>query len=972
MAQKKSNKKKKKTVADLVLEHHFNNKSDIVDVESESENEVEESVQNNAEDKKATETFARKKNKTGKNHKKNIPTTEEIDTDIDDLAEDKEENNTEKENIDIEETEESNLSDEENIQEPNFIETTTEELAKIEEKNEHNSEEAVEELQAFLKRVDKRVDRIAKVQAQREDDIDIVGDEYQFKKIKKEMTYFQNELEEGLNEKFGDLGETVATVISELKNSLSDVQDYLEQDNKKYLKNIIHNVKVLKEDVANVSNDIKSIDKQAIYDTEKTSKYIVELTTKAKAEIDVQLEELKKLTAKGTVLDAYQRDFDKTNKENIELFKTTSSESLAILRDELTQVRNNLHAQIREVLRKIAIQDEIKFLCEEISNETKSNSTEISVLRKYLKNLQIGEERQEELLDEIKVFIQELTDFEMNESADKVDIIYENISMLNEWASKSDEVAENLDNFHTEFNEHKENVNTIGNNIVELNTWSDKISENFEDLRADFELNSDKVDIIYENLSFINEWVQTFEKFVQDIDDIKSDFERDEKLTEKIDSLYTNINAIKDWSKKADALGLQVRALSVQISETESTINSQNLADIKELFTQMSEDMSNLSSRTNKMILDTDKTNDTMKNHLTSLNSIIQELNDVAHSDEMKHLQTNVEEIKSISKNNTDFSNTLIEAFSYLAEWIDSAGISINKIQTDLNDVHFNQESQVEQITNQYKEQIEKLEELNNVVELIKNSVNIEDKDTIVKVEEIIKQNNSDIQEAIIEQNNLLKQAFEEQNTQIKNLLQIQETQAETIKNLQNQIDEILHGKEENNQLKLNQIEDSLLDKINNIEEITADCKNDMETLSKNSSTITENVEQIQISGEKLFEDVQEILQQQQETVETFISNNKDKEETLYSKMELIADYISKQDEIPKIYESFEQRISAIKPDNSEIKNLLDFIASQVVSTNENSLKSDILARKIESMETKLSSLEQYMARLIEYIDEDE
>ena len=59
------------------------------------------------------------------------------------------------------------------------------------------------------------------------------------------------------------------------------------------------------------------------------------------------------------------------------------------------------------------------------------------------------------------------------------------------------------------------------------------------------------------------------------------------------------------------------------------------------------------------------------------------------------------------------------------------------------------------------------------------------------------------------------------------------------------------------------------------------------------------------------------------------------------------------------------------KTDNSEIKNLLDFIATQVVNINENNSKTDILAKRLDTIENKLSTLEQYMAKLVDYLDED-
>lgn len=138
-----------------------------------------------------------------------------------------------------------------------------------------------------------------------------------------------------------------------------------------------------------------------------------------------------------------------------------------------------------------------------------------------------------------------------------------------------------------------------------------------------------------------------------------------------------------------------------------------------------------------------------------------------------------------------------------------------------------------------------------------------------------------------------------------------------------------------------------------------------------------QNVQELQEASTKIVNDVQQFrtditegLQQTQQVEASIIEQSND--DKLLEKLTVIADYIEQKDESQQIVESIEAKISAMKPDNSEIKNLLDFIASQVVNANENSVKMETLSRKVDLIETKLSSLEQYMARLIEYLDEDE
>ena len=890
MGQKKSNKKNKKSVADLILEHHYDDKIKKGDNDLEKEELSEEILNDGAAFEPIDEKLSLVENED------EIVENEEI-SELNEQLEAKETD----EPLQIVEEDDAQNSDVKD-----FLESSDKILNSVEEKNQTDSDEAVKQLQDFLQKVDKRVDKIAKAQAEKADEIDIVGDEFQFKKFKNELTFFQNELDESIHGQFGDLSETVTSVILELKNKFAELQEFVEQDTAKQLKQIISGVKAVRTGIDAVSDEVMAIDNQAIFETENRTKQIVSLTKKAKDELLTELQTIKDITARAEILEAFNEEnktlFNKTNAENVALFETRSSENLATIKNELTQVRNNLHTQIQEILRKIVIQDEIKSLCDDALSEIRNNNSEIGVVRKFMKGTQAIEQRHEELLDEIRILIEDLSDFELNEASDKVDIIYENIGMLNEWANKSD-----------------------------------KLIEDFNLLREDFDINSDKVDIIYDNLTFINDWVKKLDKFANDIEDLKSDFERDEKLTEKIDSLYTNINAIKDWSKKADALALQVRALSVQISETESTINSQNLADIKELFTQMTEDMSNLSSRTNKMILDTDKTNDTMVGHLNNLKTIIDSLRDTTDTFEFAELKNKLDEIKNNSQKSTNFEMVMTEAFGYLAEWIDSAGAMINQIRSDLNNVQSQQDEQAEQINKQYNEQVDRLNDIRNSFENI--AQNDEPNNVAAQIAEIISQNNEAVQNVITKQNQEIQEILAAQNAQIQKVLEEQQLQAQDIQSLQTQSSQV----------------------IETIRQMQQQSTVALEKFSEQSDKISQNVQDFQA-------DIS--LHNLQPKNDAIVENSA--EEDILEKLNTIAEFIEQKDESQQIVESIEEKISELKPDNSEIRNLLDFIATQVVSANENSMKTEILARKIDSMETKLSSLEQYMARLIEYLDEDE
>jgi len=476
-----------------------------------------------------------------------------------------------------------------------------------------------------------------------------ISEEGQLKDLKKELNFLQNEIETTLNKQLTEIGENVEKIVSDIKDQLDTFKEILDNDSEKLIMEVLSDIKQLKTDTLELSGSLKSIDEKSEKITEDTLNKIIEHSQSANEKVLNQLTEIKKVTAKS-------EEVENTNKESVE-----------VLKHELTVLKNNIHGQIRDVLSKILVQDEIKFLCEEAISGIKSGNTEINVVRKHLKDMKSGDEKQSVILAETRNIISELGNY-ASESSDKIDMIYDNLSMVNTWASSSD-----------------------------------AISHGFEDLCQDFELTSDKVDIIYENLTFINEWVKTLDKFSKDIEELKNSCRGEIDLPQKVNEIYENINAVREWSKKADALALQVKALSVQISETESSINAQNLNEIKKLFVQMNDNISNMNTRNNKMIIESDKSNEMMREQLKDLESLISSFAEKSESLGIEDLKQKIVELKECSIQNTEFENIVSQSFTYLAEWIDAAGSTLNSIKSDvlnLQEASKNQFEAIEEVKN--------------------------------------------------------------------------------------------------------------------------------------------------------------------------------------------------------------------------------------------------------------------------------
>lgn len=840
-----------------------------------------------------------------------------------------------------------------------------------------SSLEKAEKLDEFLKNLGKKLDEIATSKNHSDKELPLIGDDESVQRFKEELTFFQNELESGLNENFEGLENILNTIISEVKEKITDLQETVDRSSENQLNTVISDVKQLKADINDVADSIRHINVNAILRTEEKADKIIDLTQKAEQSLIAEINALSSVTAKSALLDE------------------KAKETVSALKNEISLLKNHIFTQIKEVLTNLTVQDDIKLLAEDTLSKLRANSTETEIIRKNLKVLKQEDDRQVALCSEIREILAELSEYELNENADKIDIIYENLSLLNTWVENSD-----------------------------------RLSLGFGELREDFDLNSDKIDIIYENISYLNEWVKALNKFTEDIEIIKKQCYADATVPEKIKEIYENLSVVKDWGKKADALSLQVKALSVQIDETESTINSKNLSDMKKMFAQMNEDMANVSARTNKLIIESDKQNEVMKDHIFNLQEIIALLEQKSEDFGFEKVFNSIETLESHCEKSVDFENGMTESFIYLADWIDRAGKVLNSVKqqlTVLDEIREQQDDQLQKATAEWNSVKDKFEDFVNLqnekTEEIKDAISKEScsvkellMDTISKESISVKEVLTDITSKL--STNALQSELDTCNKTVSslsskieedfNMFQLQQEYA--LGQLQKII--LLHDEEKQDAIQQNQISleqnQALLSQgeetVNQIRQLFENCS---EAIEKNSVTLENIVKTQENSDLKLMQlnaglqgAIQQIIQNQTEilakqdeilaeeknTSQKFDSNQESKNsiDTAYNviqgsyaeineNLHTIADLIEQNEKNSqqRMVELSYEKVDDSADKDEEIKELLNHIAEQNEIIAEKTAETEMLAEKINSMETKLSSLEQYMGKLIEYLEED-
>ncbi len=315
-------------------------------------------------------------------------------------------------------------------------------------------------------------------------------------------------------------------------------------------------------------------------------------------------------------------------------------------------------------------------------------------------------------LNTLKEFIDSTfsPDIDFDDISNKMDIVYENLSSINEWANKIDTVSENISKLNTSFD-----ADAFAGKIDDI---SEKISNVDEVFSKD--MISSKIDLVYENIGLLNEWVSK-------IDDIahKSE-ELDVKYTKANDSLNIKIDEIAETLSNASKIIQDVPNLkdkldrlsgelhSITCAETKddtdsyiytlmdiesdflklykflddtSKVTSQDINSLKECFSELTDDISSISIRTNKLILSADDANKQFKLYLDDFKNVIENQKNYDPDHRYLLLESKIHDMVMLVHKSVAANKNLNTAFMYLAEWIDATGCVISSIRDDIETV---------------------------------------------------------------------------------------------------------------------------------------------------------------------------------------------------------------------------------------------------------------------------------------------
>ena len=576
------------------------------------------------------------------------------------------------------------------------------------------------------------------------------------------------------------------------------------------------------------------------------------------------------------------------------------------------------------------------------------------------------------------------TDFE--DLSDKMDIVYENISALNQWATQIDKINEKTDKI---IDSDKQEL---------LNDKVDKINEKVDTLHKSFfsEMISSKIDIVYENISLLNEWVNKINELSTEskkldtklsqinnslnlkINEISEKLtlandELNEKLTkandeinEKLTLANNTLTDIPDLKDKLEDLSWELNTLMHSTKEdTDSYLYTlldiesdfiklnkilddnnkttlQDITSIKEKFEELNEDISSISVRTNKLILSADDANKDFKMYLDSFKNVIQEL-EIQRKEfnpELKFnlLGTRLTELVQLMQKNLEANKNINNAFIYLAEWIDATGSVLNAMSENI-------------------EQIQKEANHDEIIETAKNNA------------ETITSEIKDVKETVDNvQNNIIENIKSETASTNENIARIESILTENIKS--DMVDSMTRHKQLEKLIGENLKSEigASVSKIENLENVINTVKN--EDISEVKSLLTGVMVQLNTA---LTPDIDSL----NERIDKLTEENNNKytvlEEMLQKKVSLQAKQISSlETKINDMSAKFDKLIEVMSEDKSyEIKDILNYIAAQTAAANETLQNQQNTSAVVNEVAQKLSSFDANLNKIVSYIEEE-
>ncbi len=531
---------------------------------------------------------------------------------------------------------------------------------------------------------------------------------------------------------FVDIVNNNLTTLIQVVGNMFEEEDFIEL--KSDVADILVKTALLTEAMKKFAtkDDISENSKENKEDIKKYNKELIEnLEENLLKSID--LSELEKI-----------KDFsEKIFFQGIEVLK----EDVWAIKDTLASVNENVLLSEEFLKETEDFKERIHKLTEDLNTTIKEGSTSvINILEEKSTNL---DNKLDEISNDVTDFISEesvATSNQINALSATIEGLKKDISelVLNEQNERITESLQNLQSkFVTQMVQIADNISfseeaeDINDNILSCtDEIKDKITTDISDIQemlkkidtsVSLDLNKD-IQTLISGFKVLTSGTSENKNYVYTLPDIESDLS---KIRLDINNIQKVLFSEEESDDSVDIIS-KLNNIKEKIEKLENSPLNSEISEVKYLFGNLSEDISSISKRTNKLILTSDEVNKTLRNNIDSftnlLDSFEKQSKEFYNSAFINELDVKVNNLTQLTNSVLQSDQVMNEAFMYLGEWIDSTTESFNEIKDDVGKIKRNllsdEETETEKLARSIKALSQKVEEQAATIESVDEKLN--------------------------------------------------------------------------------------------------------------------------------------------------------------------------------------------------------------------------------------------------------
>ena len=435
-------------------------------------------------------------------------------------------------------------------------------------------------------------------------------------------------------------------------------------------------------------------------------------------------------TDKNNSADMYSEDFEYRE------YSDSLSESIMSYIEEIKNTIESKFYELRsnEIETLTSKADEILYETKEISASGSKISHLLDILNEKIDVL--VDDSDEIILDEIdevkNLISSQRTLLEKADNENKIVEIQQNLEGL---VHKIDTIET------TDLKNMRESILTAILSVFEQISFIEE-SEDIKDFVEE------KTDEINQSLIEVKEQLKQLtnnenEDYTYTLQDIESDIAKLRLVLNEISNTSSN-EEISDISKN-------IHKIVSSVEEMQTSLTQEQMTDLKNNFEKLSEDVVSISSRTNKLLLSSDESYQSLHSSLNDFSSVIYKLEDrinyLDNQEISERIEQKIDNTLTIVSENANSNKVMRQALTYMGEWIDGTDERIEKID-EIHDIILTLQDKIPEhsetlnmLSEKFDEQQERMDRLELKLERILTAIeDLDDSKLQKKVDKIDKQ----------------------------------------------------------------------------------------------------------------------------------------------------------------------------------------------------------------------------------------